>query len=75
MFTHQVVKFIDQLNDADDLAQRVLNGHAEDGFVLERCVLINTGIKARILVSIWYGYSLRKFVQISASLNGVLMCF
>jgi hypothetical protein len=34
-FTYQIIKLIYQLNHADDLAQRVLNGHAEDGFVLE----------------------------------------
>jgi hypothetical protein len=34
-FTYQIIKLINQLNHADDLAQRVLNGHAEDGFVLE----------------------------------------
>lgn len=33
--THQIIKLIDQLNDADNLAQRVLDGHAENGFVLE----------------------------------------
>lgn len=34
--SYQSVEFVDQLNDADDLAQRILDGHAENGFVCER---------------------------------------
>lgn len=33
---YQPVEFVDQLNDADDLTQRILDGHAENGFVRER---------------------------------------
>ena len=43
-----VVHLVDQLNDPNDLAGHVLDGHAEDGFGTEICPLIHL-LKSRTI--------------------------
>lgn len=50
--TYQLIELIDQLYNAYDLTQRVLDGHAEYGAMLEAGVLIDAGIEAIVLVGI-----------------------
>ena len=56
----EVVELVDQLDDPDDLAGRVLDGHAQDVLVPEVDALVDAGVEARILVCVLYVDRLQK---------------
>lgn len=48
----QIVELVDELDDADDLAAGVLDGHAEDGLVLEVGALVDTWVEPGVFVHV-----------------------
>lgn len=50
--THQLIKFINQLYDADDLPQWVFNSHAQYWLMLKWRIFINTRIETGIIVCV-----------------------
>lgn len=56
--TYQISKLVDQLNDSNDLAQRVLNCHAQNGFVFEFLIFVYFWIETRIKIGVRYIHSL-----------------
>lgn len=73
--SYQTVKFIYQLNDTDNLAKRIFDCHAQNGFVIECWTIINTLIKTGIIISIRYIHSLvvrEKWILGWKSLNNII---
>lgn len=54
---YQLIELVDQLYHSNDLSQRVFDGHAEYGAMLETGILIDTSIETIILVSIGHIHS------------------
>lgn len=48
----QIVEFVHQLDHPYDLARGVLDGHAEDAFVLEAGALVDAGIEPCVLIRV-----------------------
>lgn len=62
--THQTVKFINQLDHTNNLSQWIFNGHTQDGFVFEIWSIVDTLVKAMIVVSIGDVHRLYKFENV-----------
>lgn len=50
----QVVELVDELDDADDLARGILDGHAKDGLVLETRAIVDALVEAGVFVRVGY---------------------
>lgn len=58
----QIVEFIDQLNDADYLTGRILDGHTKNCTVLKASTVVHQRIESRIFVSVRYIHSLKNLL-------------
>lgn len=50
--THQLIKFINQLNDANNLTQWVFNSHAQYWLMLKRRIFVDARIKTGIIICV-----------------------
>lgn len=69
LIAHQLVELVDQLNHSNDLSQRVLDGHAEYGAMLETGILIDTGIETIILIGIGHIHSFTRGGHMTSDAN------
>lgn len=58
----QIVEFIDQLNDTDYLAGRILDGHTKNCTMPKAGTIVHQRIESRIFVSIRYIDSLKNLL-------------